>query len=61
MRRRIQRMRLLFVNTTAEKGADRDFSFITKQNGMFSRWLTKNRFCVCVKSLARVRRGLWPA
>ncbi len=36
MRQRIQRMRLLFVNTLAEKGADRDFSFITKQNGMFS-------------------------
>ena len=29
-------MRLLFVNTLAEKGADRDFSFIIKQNGMFS-------------------------
>lgn len=36
MRQRIQRMRLLFVNTLQEKGADRDFSFITKQNGMFS-------------------------
>lgn len=36
MRQRIQRMRLLFVNTLAEKGADRDFSFIIKQNGMFS-------------------------
>ena len=35
MRQRIQRMRLLFVNTGRE-GADRDFSFITKQNGMFS-------------------------
>jgi aspartate aminotransferase len=36
MRQRIQRMRLLFVNTLQEKGADRDFSFIIKQNGMFS-------------------------
>jgi aspartate aminotransferase len=36
MRQRIQRMRLLFVNTLQEKGASRDFSFIIKQNGMFS-------------------------
>lgn len=36
MRQRIQRMRLLFVNTLQEKGASRDFSFISKQNGMFS-------------------------
>lgn len=36
MRQRIQRMRLLFVNTLQEKGANRDFSFIIKQNGMFS-------------------------
>lgn len=36
MRERIQRMRLLFVNTLQEKGASRDFSFITRQNGMFS-------------------------
>ena len=36
MRQRIQRMRLLFVNTLQEKGASRDFTFITKQNGMFS-------------------------
>lgn len=36
MRQRIQRMRQLFVNTLAEKGAQRDFSFIIKQNGMFS-------------------------
>ncbi|MFP3373518.1 aminotransferase class I/II-fold pyridoxal phosphate-dependent enzyme, partial [Pseudomonas sp. SIMBA_068] len=32
MRQRIQRMRQLFVNTLAEKGAQRDFSFIIKQN-----------------------------
>ncbi|MED5681874.1 aminotransferase class I/II-fold pyridoxal phosphate-dependent enzyme, partial [Enterobacter hormaechei] len=25
-----------FVNTLAEKGADRDFRFIIQQNGMFS-------------------------
>ncbi|WP_392440284.1 amino acid aminotransferase [Edwardsiella piscicida] len=36
MRQRIQRMRQLFVNTLQEKGADRDFSFIIHQNGMFS-------------------------
>lgn len=36
MRQRIQRMRHLFVNTLAEKGAQRDFSFIIRQNGMFS-------------------------
>jgi aspartate aminotransferase len=36
MRQRIQRMRQLFVNTLAEKGAKQDFSFIIKQNGMFS-------------------------
>ncbi|QKJ86624.1 Aminotransferase [Paramixta manurensis] len=36
MRQRIQRMRQLFVNTLQEKGADRDFSFIINQNGMFS-------------------------
>lgn len=36
MRQRIQRMRQLFVNTLAEKGAQDDFSFIISQNGMFS-------------------------
>jgi len=36
MRQRIQRIRQLFVNTLAEKGAQQDFSFIIKQNGMFS-------------------------
>lgn len=36
MRERIQRMRHLFVNTLQEKGATQDFSFIIKQNGMFS-------------------------
>ncbi|MCW1834494.1 aspartate/tyrosine/aromatic aminotransferase [Pantoea ananatis] len=36
MRQRIQRMRQLFVNTLADKGAQQDFSFIIKQNGMFS-------------------------
>ncbi|WP_312242619.1 amino acid aminotransferase [Pantoea sp.] len=36
MRQRIQRMRQLFVNTLAEKGANRDFTFIIRQNGMFS-------------------------
>lgn len=36
MRQRIQRMRLLFVNTLREKGASQDFSFISRQNGMFS-------------------------
>ncbi|MGP1924746.1 MAG: amino acid aminotransferase [Arsenophonus sp. NEOnobi-MAG3] len=36
MRKRIQRMRQLFVNTLKKKGAKQDFSFISKQNGMFS-------------------------
>lgn len=36
MRQRIQRMRQLFVNTLADKGAAQDFSFINNQNGMFS-------------------------
>lgn len=36
MRERISGMRSLFVNTLAEKGAGRDFSFITRQRGMFS-------------------------
>ncbi len=36
MRDRINGMRKLFVKTLAERGANRDFSFITKQNGMFS-------------------------
>ena len=36
MRERIHAMRALFVRTLAEHGAQRDFSFITRQNGMFS-------------------------
>ena len=36
MRQRIQRMRQLFVNTLTDKGAKQDFTFINKQNGMFS-------------------------
>lgn len=36
MRQRIHRMRQLFAKTLQEKGVKRDFSFITKQNGMFS-------------------------
>lgn len=36
MRERIHAMRALFVRTLADKGARRDFSFITRQNGMFS-------------------------
>ena len=36
IRERIRRMRELFVKTLKEKGLQRDFSFITKQNGMFS-------------------------
>ena len=36
MRQRIHRMRQLFVKTLQDKGANQDFSFITKQNGMFS-------------------------
>ena len=36
MRDRINTMRHLFVETLNEKGAQRDFSFITRQRGMFS-------------------------
>lgn len=36
MRVRIHEMRELFVDTLAELGAKGDFSFITRQNGMFS-------------------------
>jgi aspartate/tyrosine/aromatic aminotransferase len=36
MRDRINGMRRLFVDTLKAKGVDRDFSFITKQRGMFS-------------------------
>ena len=54
MRQRIQRMRRLFVNTLQEKGANRDFSFIIKQNGMFLlQWPDERTGTrVCVKSLA---------
>ena len=36
IRDRINEMRSLFVKTLKDKGVTRDFSFITKQNGMFS-------------------------
>lgn len=36
MRERISRMRTLFVELLAKKGVKRDFSFITRQRGMFS-------------------------
>jgi aspartate aminotransferase len=36
MRIRIQRMRQLFVGTLQDKGAKHDYSFISRQNGMFS-------------------------
>jgi aspartate/tyrosine/aromatic aminotransferase len=36
MRDRIARMRSLFVETLKQKGVKQDFSFITKQKGMFS-------------------------
>ncbi|WP_087018810.1 amino acid aminotransferase [Thaumasiovibrio subtropicus] len=36
MRDRIQEMRTLFVSTLKELGVDADFSFIERQNGMFS-------------------------
>jgi len=36
MRDRIQEMRGLFVDTLKEKGVSQDFSFIARQNGMFS-------------------------
>ncbi len=36
MRQRINGMRALFVQTLADQGLSRDFSFITRQRGMFS-------------------------
>jgi len=36
MRERIQKMRDLFVATLKSEGVEQDFSFITRQNGMFS-------------------------
>jgi len=36
IRERIQKMRRLFVETLKAKGVKRDFSFIARQNGMFS-------------------------
>ena len=36
LRERINGMRSLFVRTLAERGVGRDFSFITRQRGMFS-------------------------
>ncbi len=36
MRDRIQEMRNLFVSSLKQKGVDQDFSFISRQNGMFS-------------------------
>ena len=36
MRDRINGMRDLFVNTLKEKGVERDFSFLTRQSGMFA-------------------------
>lgn len=36
MRGRINQMRSLFVKTLAEKGVERDYSFIERQRGMFS-------------------------
>jgi aromatic-amino-acid transaminase len=36
MRNRIHRMRKLFVERLAAAGVKRDFSFITRQHGMFS-------------------------
>ena len=36
MRERIKEMRELFVATLKEKGVAGDFSFISRQNGMFS-------------------------
>lgn len=47
MRDRINGMRKLFVETLKAKGVDRDFSFITRQKGMFSfSGLTKDQVAV---------------
>ena len=36
MRQRIAKMRILFVDTLKQEGVSQDFSFISRQNGMFS-------------------------
>ncbi len=62
MRERIKRMRQLFVNTLAEKGAKQNFDFIINQNGMFSfSGLTKEQverlraeFCIYAVSSGRI-------
>ncbi len=36
MRQRIAEMRVLFVETLKSEGVKQDFSFISRQNGMFS-------------------------
>ncbi|WP_144207873.1 amino acid aminotransferase [Shewanella donghaensis] len=36
MRQRIAKMRVLFVKTLEQEGVSQDFSFISRQNGMFS-------------------------
>jgi aromatic-amino-acid transaminase len=36
MRERIAKMRILFVETLKQEGVSQDFSFISRQNGMFS-------------------------
>ncbi|XNM77951.1 aminotransferase class I/II-fold pyridoxal phosphate-dependent enzyme [Escherichia coli] len=60
MRQRIQRMRQLFVNTLQEKGANRDFSFIIKQNGMFSfSGLTKEQVLVSARRVWRICGCFW--
>lgn len=49
MRLRMQSLRHLLVNKLAEKGADRDFSFVTKQKGMFS------YLCISPEQVKKVR------
>ncbi len=60
MRQRIQRMRQLFVNTLQEKGANRDFSFIIKQNGMFSlQWPDKRTSAASARRVWRICCCFW--
>jgi len=51
IRDRIREMRALFVETLKKNGVKQDFSFIARQNGMFSfSGLTKEQFRRCATS-----------
>lgn len=60
MRQRIQRMRQLFVNTLQEKGANRDFSFIIKQNRhVLLQWPDKRTSAASARRVWRICCCFW--